>query len=174
MKRNIIALCAFGLLLLSGMTVQADNTAKAKFIFDLFDDVEWPAGSGNDNNIYVIGESPLTGELEKLASSNSTDSRKFSVKKIAVDDDFTGCRILLIASSDLGDLAKVLKKVKGTSILTVSDIDGFARYGVMINVLEKSEKSKGEVGLVINKMTAREAGIKIDEGLIKKADKTFG
>ena len=174
MKKALFALCVLAFTAFSSVSAQNINTAKADFIINLFEKVEWPGENTQAQSIYIIGDSPVVPILEEKAAEKSKNGEKIDIKKISVDDDFTGCRILYIASNDLGQLARILKKVKGTSILTVSDIDGFARYGVMINVLEPTEKSKEKVGLVINKMTARDAGLKIDPKLIANADKTFG
>jgi hypothetical protein len=174
MKKALFALSVLTIAAFSTAFGQAHDTAKAEFVINLFDKVEWPSNSAQEQLIYVIGDSPIVPLLEEKASGKSKDGKIIKIKKISVDDDFTGCHILYIASDDLADLAKILKKVKGTSILTVSHVDGFARYGVMINVLDPTEKSKEKIGLVINKMTARDAGIKIDPKLIASADKTFG
>lgn len=174
MKKALFALCVLTIAAFSSASSQDLNSAKADFVLNLFEKVEWPADTAAEHSIYVVGDSPIVPILEEKAVAISKDGEKITVKRISIDDDFTGCHILYIASNDLGDLAKVLKKVKGSSILTVSDIDGYARYGVMINVLKPTEKSKEKVGLVINKMTARDAGLKIDPKLIAKADKTFG
>jgi len=174
MKKTIFALCVLSFIAFSSVFSQDHNTTKADFILDLFQKVEWPSEFAQDHSIYVIGDSPAVPVLEKKAAERSKNGKTISIKKISVDDDYAGCRILYLATDDLGQLAKVLKKVKGTSILTVSDVDGFARYGVMINVLEPSDQSKEKVGLIINKMTARDAGLKIDPKLIENADKTFG
>ncbi len=174
MKKATFALCVFSMILLGGFPLRADDRSKVDFIIDLFDKVEWPAGSETANTIYVIGESSVVTALESSAAESTKSGKIVNIKKISVDEEFNGCRMLFIASNDLGALAKILKKVKGTSILTVSDVDGFARYGVMINILVPGNDSKLKVGLVINKMTVRDAGLKIDEGLMEKADKTFG
>ena len=176
MRKLFTAFIAFIILATASVSVMAGpgDELKTDFIFGLFDDIKWPANNTDSNTIYVVGESPLVDLLEQKADKRNAESLTITIKKISIDDDFAGCKILLIAGDDLGTLAKVLKKVKGTSILTVSDIEGFARYGVMINILNKTKKGKQEINLIINKMTARKAGFEIPAKLINKAEKIFG
>ncbi len=153
----------------------ADNNEKADFVFELLDHVEWPAANnGSEIKICVLGKSPLLESLQKLAESKSTSSRKIIVSQISLEDDITGCHILVIASTELSDLAVALKKVKNQATLTVSDIKGYARYGVMVNITDQDSSEKKEPVIEINKMSAREAGLKISEDLLKKASKTYG
>ena len=145
-------------------------TAKAQFLVELADHIEWQEDTNQaakDNvTIYVVGESPVTEALLEQAAAASSESREIKVEVVSVNDDFTGCQILYLASDDLGVLAKVLKKVNGTKIITVADAKDFARYGAMINfVVEDGSK----VGYVINKLVAETIGVKLDSKLMDKA-----
>lgn len=170
MKRIIFSVL---LLLLSTTTFGQGNpkeiSAKADFIVGLSDNAEWTSGGGPSAGgpvvIYVVGETPLLPKMKEFASERSGSGTKYEVKQVAVTDNLADCHILYIASSELAMLAKVLKKVDGTSTLTISDTKDFARYGVMINFTD-DEKDPAKVE--VNKLVLDGAGIKLKDELKKK------
>ena len=148
-----------------------DAEFEAKFVLDLLDKVTWPnKGQGSDTEtavITVVGQSALTPKLREMAAGRKAGKRPVEIREAAVTDDFSGSAILFIATSNLRDLARILKKVDGTTILTVSQAEEFARYGVMINFYK--EEGDAKVKYEINRLVVKFAGLKIDEGLVKKA-----
>jgi len=146
-----------------------DIDYKANFIIKLPQYTEWPAGSGTDATgavvIGVQGESPLTPALETLAKSADPAGPKITIKTVTVDDPLTDCQILFMSTKETADLAKVLKKVSGKPVLTVSDCEYFAKYGVMLNFVKEADKIKFEH----NKRTTEESGLKISSKLLKMA-----
>jgi len=177
MKRFLVGIC----LLIMAVPVFAQEDIgkadkdKAQFVFDLMNQVEWPQGTGAADGefvIMVVGETPVTAALEVKAEEISKAGTKASVKTVAADASFAEADIVFIGTGELTELAKVLKGVAKTKALTVSDQSGFARYGVMVTVT--NNKDTGKIGIEINQMAARNAGLKISQDLIKKADKTYG
>lgn len=160
-----------GIQLLGINSALGDIDAMADFILDLAGEVSWPEGSFNKKNefvISVIGNSDLVAKLEKKDKSKS--KYKFVIKNVGIDDEIENSHLVFLGITDLPELAKALKKLKTLPVLTVTNSSGFARYGVMIELLNKDDK----VEYAINKMTARDAHIEISDKLIKKAIKTFG
>ena len=149
---------------------EKEITAKAQFLVELVDHIEWQEDANqtakDDITIFVIGESPVTEILREQAAAASSDSRKITVEVVSVNDDLTNCQILYLASDDLGVLAKVLKKVNGTKIITVADAKDFARYGAMMNFFVEDGS---KVGYVVNKLVTETAGVKLDSKLMDKA-----
>ncbi|MDH4157939.1 MAG: YfiR family protein [candidate division Zixibacteria bacterium] len=172
--RKLLTVCLWAILAMPVIGQdQADQDAEfeAKFVLDLLDKVTWPdKGQGSDTEtavITVVGPSALTPKLREMAAGRKAGQRRIEIREAAVTDDFTGSAILFIATSSLRDLARILKKVDGTTILTVSGAEEFARYGVMINFYK--EEGDANVKYEINRLVVKFAGLKIDEGLVKKA-----
>ncbi|UCC45169.1 MAG: YfiR family protein [Candidatus Zixiibacteriota bacterium] len=144
---------------------------KAEFIVHLLDNVEWSKAEQHEDTdnitIYVVGECPVNGKLEEYASKESKDGKTIEVKVVSSADSISEADIVFVASDDLGTLAKVLKKVKGTHALTVSDAKDFARYGVMINFLQ--EEGSDKVKLEVNKIVLDNAGAKLNSKILEKA-----
>jgi hypothetical protein len=159
-----------------GQQTSEEAALKAAFIIDLLGQVEWPSDTVTNQTtvILVIGQSELTAELQKLAQQKTPAGRKIEIRAISIKDDFSRSKIVVIAIQDLTELAAVLKALKGLPVLTVSDRDGFAGFGVMVDFLKKTPDDTGKLSFAINKMVLKEAGLKISESLIKQAKKTYG
>ncbi|MEE9443798.1 MAG: YfiR family protein [candidate division Zixibacteria bacterium] len=157
------------------VSADADSDAeyKSKFIINLVDYVEWPAGGDTDNKgtiaISVIGDSPLLPKLKAMAEAKTKDGKKIVIKEKVINEQSYDCQILFLASKETSDLAKVLKKVKGNPVLTVSDCEYFANYGVMINFYNEENDGKSKVKFEVNKATVSMAGLKISSKLLKLA-----
>lgn len=147
---------------------------EAEFVINLIENIEWPSKSGVDTSkvfvISVLGDSAFCVKLRQVAEKKSTKKLKVEVKTVSLNDNLSGSRILFIATDKLAELAKALKKVGSLPILTVTDSKGFARYGVMIELLIE----KGQLAFIVNRMVLNHSSLKISPKLLKQAKKTLG
>ena len=169
------------IILLIGMSAFAQddvskNTAKrAQFIIDLIDDVQRPAESTSTAFVITVEGNPsFLAQLRELAGRKSTPDRKIEVRPFSMEANLTGSHMLIISTEDLTTLAAVLKKALNLPILTVSDVEGFARYGVMIELLKPEGGGNTNVEYAVNKMALKRAGLSVSENFVKKAKKTYG
>lgn len=173
MKKSLILTIG----LLTGVAAFAQNSHdkavldKAEFLLGLIDDVEWTRGEPPHDSetitIYVVGQSPVAGALEELAAGGTDRKHQFEVKTVTPDDDLKNCDILFLPDNDLAILARTLKKVGDSRIITVADAPDFARYGVMINLAVTD--TAGKTQLEVNRLVLEGAGLKLSEKLMKKA-----
>jgi len=144
---------------------------KADFIIKAVGYVTWPDGDSTNANgeivIAVVGESQLTPRLIELAAEKTAQGTKMVVKTKALEDDLTDCQVLFMATEDKAELAQILKKIQEKPVLTISDSDYFARYGVMVNFYKKDGDSK--IRFEVNTMTLGLAGLKMSSKLLKLA-----
>lgn len=177
-RRRSMKYCLFAMLLLIPFRLSAQDgpvAQKAGFIIGLSNEVTWPEGANEGPLVIsVIGQSDITAELTRQAAKESAGGRKIEVKAVNISDDFSKSQIVFIAAKELTDLAAVLKRLKGAPVLTVSDAGNFAGFGVMIDFVKSDGGHSAKVSFAINKMAAREAGLKISDDLIKQAKKTYG
>jgi len=144
---------------------------RADFIVNSLEYVTWPDGAATDSNgaivIGVVGETPLFARLTTAAAEKAKEGKSMVVKPHTAEDDLASCQILFIASDDKAVLAKILKKVDGKPVLTMSDAEYFANFGVMVNFVrgEAEDKKKFEV----NKMVLDMAKLKMSSQLLKLA-----
>ncbi len=173
MRTNIL-MAILSLLWLSvvGKTLTPEETeSKADFIIKAVDYVTWPEGAGTNADgaivIGVVGESPLMAKLTEMAATKTAEGTKIVVKSLTLEDDLTVCQVLFMSTEDKADLAKILKKLKQAPILTISDAEYFARYGVMVNFIQEAGDSS--VKFEVNKMVLGFAGLKMSSRLLKLA-----
>lgn len=141
---------------------------KAAFLYQFSKFVEWPANAfdSTPNTIYigVVDGGPMASALQAIEGKEAK-GRRVVVKRFKRLEDLEFCHILFISSGMEGRLAEILDQLKGASTLTVSDIDGFARRGGMINLITVEDKVQFE----INVDAAERAKLQISSHLLRLA-----
>ena len=79
--------------------------------------------------------------------------------------ELKSCHILFISSSEKKHVPLILKPLKGASVLTVSETEGFAHEGGIINFLDDGKR----VQLEINLDAANRARLEISSKLLSLA-----
>ena len=167
---SILGLALLVLLAVSSLNAnEQDLDYKAKFIAELVKFVEWPNGSktGSDGNtlIAVIGSTTLTEKINSRAKEANLTN--IVAKEMTIEDDFASAQIVFIVTQIKSELPAILKKVSGKPILTISDANYFANFGVMVNFFKEDGSSK--VKFEVNKMVVDDSGLKISSKLLKMA-----
>ncbi|KAB2894010.1 MAG: YfiR family protein [Kofleriaceae bacterium] len=112
----------------------------------------------------VVGESPLTRPLERIARSRKIKDRRAAVR--VVDAPATvDCHIVVIGGNDRKRLAAVVARTEGHGILTIADAPGAAAAGAIINFYLDAEHVRFE----INTRAARDSGLKVRAKLLRLA-----
>jgi hypothetical protein len=120
------------------------DEAKADYLYDLVKFVQWPAQDPQADSktpiyIGVIGSQPIEEALNRILKDQAWEGRAFQVKGFRSADlsfttDFRLCNILYIAPSERRDLPTLLRAIKGSSALTVSDTKNFNVMGGMVEL----------------------------------------
>lgn len=147
----------------------AEYQVKAVFLFNFTQFVQWPASTFiNDQApliIGILGEDPFGPYLDKLVVGEKIDGHPLELRRYRRTDDFTSCHILFISRSESGQLDKVLGRLKGRSVLTVSDAENFSRYGGIIRFVTEN----GKIRLRVNLAEAKDAQLTISSKLLRPA-----
>jgi len=93
-------------------------------------------------------------------------NKPIELKYITNIDDLGTTNILYLPQSNTKNLLKILQKLQGKNILTVSDIRGFAEKKGMLQIYFVSQKPK----LKINLDQAHKHKLKISLSLLRIAD----
>ena len=160
-------------LLLSG-TLQAvaptEYQLKAVFLFNFAQFVDWPQESFPEAQmplvIGVLGEDPFGTYLDEIVSGETVNNRQLEIQRFRRMDEMKTCHILFISQSESKRLEQIVAALKGRSILTVSDSDGFTRYGGMIRFVTEKNKLR----LRINLEAATAANLTISSKLLRPAE----
>ena len=139
---------------------------KAAFLFNFAQFVEWPDGTYASTNvpfcIGVLGDDPFGAALDQIVQGESIGSHKLTVLHSRQVADFKNCQMIFISKSEKGHLAKILSALDSRPVLTVSEVDGFARSGGDINFYLDGTKVRFE----INPTAAQNGGLKISSQLL--------
>lgn len=149
--------------------IQLEYQVKAGFILNFARFVEWPANAfaspTNDLVIGILGDDPF-GNATKQIEGKTIEQRTVRVKRYRDVRDAREAHLLFIAASERGRWRRIFDQLRGTSILTVSDVEGFMEAGGAINLKRKRD----QVRFDINLRAAEAAGLKMSSRLLKLAD----
>src|SRR3954466_6071504 len=82
---------------------ETDYKAYTLFIYNFMKYVEWPEQqSKGDFVVGVVGDSPITSELQVLAASKKLKGRTIVLKKFASADDAVNCHLLFVPGGKSG------------------------------------------------------------------------
>lgn len=148
----------------------AEYRVKAVFLFNFAQFVEWPADTFTDPGqpfvIGVLGKDPFGSELDTVVRGETVAQRALVVERYHNVGELHNCNILYIARSEIGHLPQVLEALQGRSVLTVSDADGDDQTGVMIRLVNRSNR----VRLQIDVGAAKAGHLTISSKLLRPAE----
>lgn len=131
---------------------------KASLIFKIAQYTEW--NSANDPKsfrIAVLGKSPFTGELEKLAAKTRIKNKPVIINYIKDYKMAEGAEILFICSSEKKILPEIILTYQAKNILLVSDSPSFSGKGVHFNFLMENDET---IHFEIDIKALKNAGLK--------------
>src|SRR2546430_867752 len=95
--------------------------------------VEWPAQAFASQRsplvIGVLGSDPFGAALDEVVRGEVVNGRTLEVRRYQRVEEVKDCHILFISRSERPRLEQILAHLQGRSVLTVSDLEDFARQG---------------------------------------------
>ena len=150
----------------------SEYEVKAAFLFNFMQFVEWPAGASTNGEapfwIGVLGEDPFGKKLEDAIEGETLHGRPLALKRARRIEDLKGCHLLFVCRSEKAQLGEILGALRGTSTLTVSDIEQFCRNGGMIGLINE----RGRIRFEINREAAEQCQLKISSKLLRLGCRT--
>ncbi len=144
---------------------------KAVFLYNLAQFVNWPDAAFQSTNqtfvIGILGKDPFGGELARVISNDTLHGRRVNVIYYKDIDSLVRrpCQMIFVNLDEKTLLKELYETLGGLSILTVSDHDGFAHRGGMINLYIAGNR----IQLEINMDNTRRAGLQISAKLLSLA-----
>ena len=141
---------------------------KAAYLLKFINYIDWADQSlpplGGTITIGVVGENPFGPALAEV-NGEKVKGRTLAVRAVSSTAEIRSCQIIFISPSEKLRFGQILESLKDTRILTVSEIDGFAEHGGVINFISERNKVRFE----INPEAARSKGLTISSELLKLA-----
>lgn len=118
------------------------------FFYNFTKYIQWPEDySQGDFEVMVLGETPMVAELKKLAERKKVNGRSFKIIEITSVSEIKKCQAIFLSASSSQLLPEVVKKIKGLSVLLVTEKEGSTKKGAAINYVEKDGKPAFEINL---------------------------
>lgn len=177
-KIKILIISIIILLLQSSLSYAKQPTIreyqiKAVFLYNFTYFVRWPSTAFKSPvspfNICVLGKDPFRGLLKLAVKNETVDERSVQIQVHNTAKNTNSCHILFISRSEVKNLSKIFKSLKQRAILTVSDIENFARDGGMIEFVNMGK----HIRFYINRRAAIKANVRISANLLYIARKVF-
>jgi hypothetical protein len=139
---------------------------KAAFLYNFTRFVRWPESASGRGKapivLAVLGSDPFGSTLEETIAGKTVNGRPLVVTRLASLDGIPRGGVLFVSSSERARVPQIVAMAAGAGILTVSDMEGFARAGGMIGFVTM----EGKIHMEINPAAASQAGIEISSKLL--------
>jgi YfiR/HmsC-like len=160
-------LCTTGLLAADAPT---ENQVQAVFLYNFSHFVEWPpqafAGPSDPFVIGILGTDPFGARLDEAIRNEQVNGHPLMVRRFHSVAEVENCQILFVDRSESAHLGQILAALDHRSTLTVSQADGAAQRGVMIQFATENSR----IRLRINVESARASGLTISSKLLRPAE----
>ena len=169
----IFALLVGGLVI-TPSTLQAQEAlpeyqVKAAYLFNFLKFVEWPEDAFADSLapivIGIVGDDPFGSTLPEVTIGKTIQGRDLVIRRYRAGENIRGANILFISASEKKRLSQIMGTLRGSSVLTVADMDGFLDSDGMIQFLSENDR----VRFAINVDAANRARLKISSKLLSLA-----
>ena len=135
---------------------------KAAFLFNFAKFTDWGAVQpGAAIVLCVANDDQVVASLTDSARGQSVSGRAVEVRQVKAD--LAGCHLLFVPGSDARQMLG--RVVKEQPLLTVSDANGFAQAGGMIELFQDA----GRMRFAVNVETAQRSGIRLSSRLLDLA-----
>jgi hypothetical protein len=150
---------------------QADERAlKAAYLFNFIQFTQWPVPPEEPFRLCVLGRTPLDEQLARLEGKPVLNGLRITVRHVGPREVSSDCHVLYVDDSQRASADEVLTRLAGTAVLTITDGDGLADKGVMIEIHKRDTR----LGFEVNLKVARRANLNFSARMLKLASYVAG
>lgn len=140
-----------------------DVAVKAAFIYNFAKFTEWPAMSpGAPIILCVAGDDDIASALVQTVRGRDINGHALEVWRPEASTTWRACGVLFITSAELRRAGGRLAEVRPLPVLTVSDHDGFARAGGLIELYVEG----GRMRFAINVDAVKRSKLRLSSRLL--------
>lgn len=151
------------------MQAITESQIKAAFLYNFTKFIEWPVETfvddGNPIVIGILGESPLTADLEAIVAGRTVNGRAILVKMVQSPSDIKATQMLFVREAQDEQFGALQTFIRDSAVLTVGESRTFAAAGGAILFVQLDGKLRFE----INMTSAEAAHLKVSAELQKLA-----
>lgn len=171
LRALLVSIAAVTTLVSAAPVAAADdaNSIKADMLCNMAKFVQWPDAVVSQNKgqlvVTILGEDDLAGTLANVLSQRNVNGKPVYVRFARRVQDVRGSQIVYIAASEMLHADEIVAALKGTAVLTLSDTEGFAGKGGMMDFTGTPPRIRFEVSLA----RAEQSGLRISSRLLAVA-----
>ncbi|MFC4362286.1 YfiR family protein [Simiduia curdlanivorans] len=143
--------------------------ALVSYIASLAKHVTWPDSTFRDGKdpivICVFGADPFNGGLEAKLKERNVARRQLAVRQLGSDLEAIGlgCHQVFISAGEKSRVKEILHRLDNLSVLSLSDMEGFAAAGGMIGFVG----SGNLIAMQINRTRLLTSGLEVAPALLR-------
>jgi len=143
----------------------SEYVIKVKFIHNFIRFTQWPTES-DELKICIYGKDPFGLEIDKL-NGKITNQRKITITRTQLIEEVKSCDLVFlnIQPPKRHLFERALAELNEAAVLTVSDANKAADYGVMIEL----NITKDKIAFRVNHTAAKNSDLKISAKLLRLA-----
>jgi hypothetical protein len=146
--------------------IPSEREVEAAFLCSFAEFVEWPDARPDASvTVLVLGEDPFGPLLDETVKSRPLQTKGIEVSRSRRAEDAPRFQVVYVSASEKPRLAAILGALVGRSVLTVSDIPGFAEQGGVVGFVVEDKRVRFE----INTAAADRARLRISSRLLTLA-----
>ena len=146
-----------------------EQEVKAALLLNVTRFVEWPAAAFDSPTaplvIAILGADDVSEVLHPMLAHKNVNGHPLEVRHVRTVDEARKCHVLYVAGSEKRRADAILKVLRGTTTLTIADIELFAERGGHVNLVFEDQR----VRILVNPMSATESHLKISAKLLSLA-----
>lgn len=152
-----------------GSQPESEPQLEAAYLVNFLRYVEWPEATRTHATICLFGRDTL-GSILARQEGLMIGGRELRTRRVSSPDELASCQILFIPDVEEARLGVVLRWTQAQAILTVSDMEGFARAGGGIELV----RSNGRIQFIVNATALGRSGLKPSSPMMRLAVQVIG
>lgn len=141
-----------------------EQKIKAGLLYNFLKYTEWPENHVEEMKVCLFGEDVLEAELQPMAE-RTVQQRPITLKNATTIEEVKDCQLVYVGKKGRRSWPALRQALRGQSILTVSDIQGFNEAGGMVVFGRKDDR----IHVEINLDAVEKAHLRVGERLLKLA-----
>jgi hypothetical protein len=147
---GILAVCLVCCATAASGQDMTELSLKAAFVLNFAKFTQWPGSvlpQAAPLVVCVLGDSAFGDVLESYVKGHPVDGHQIVVSRLAADGKAQSCNLLYISGVTAKQAGVVVARLNAASVLTLSDVDPFARSGGMVQLYVEDGKMRFRINL---------------------------
>jgi hypothetical protein len=145
-----------------------EGALKGAFLYNFAWFTEWPVEvlpPGSPIQACIVGDRAVAAALERIARGRRPAGHTVVVKMLA-ETTLEGCHLVYVAATSARSASDAVISVAGSPVLTISDVDEFARSGGIAQFFV----DRGKMRFRVNLESAKRAQLQLSSRLLSLAE----